>query len=68
MKPNDWSAVTVKAIIVRPGVYRLYRCRPFDGNEMDAPQGERIHNTKLEKLLAETLFPSTLFGMEPDKL
>ncbi len=66
MEEGDWTAVTIKAIIVRENVYRLYRCRPFDGNEQDAPQGERL-SRELEKAVAEALFPSTLYGMKPDK-
>jgi len=67
MKDGDWAALTVKAIIVRPGVYRLYSCRAFVGNEIDPPQGVRV-DPSLEKAVAEALFPSTLHGMEPDNL
>jgi hypothetical protein len=66
MKEEDWTAVSIKAIIVRKGVYRLYRCRPFDGDEQDAPQGERV-NRKQEEAVAQALFPSTLYGMKPDQ-
>jgi hypothetical protein len=70
MEVGDWSAVIVKAIIVRPGVYHLYRCFPFqqfDGVD-NPPQGQRIYPPSAEREVSEALFPVTLHGMEPDEL
>lgn len=64
IKAGDVMLFVVKAMIVRPGIYRLYRC-PFEGYMTeDIPQGCRIGVGERE--ICETLFPSLALVAEPD--
>ena len=68
IKPGDVMLFVVKAMVVRPGVYRLYRCAPYShlspyGKKI--PQGTRIVN---EREVCEALFPSLAGIAEPDIL
>lgn len=68
IEAGDVMLFIVKAKVVRPGVYRLYRCpclRAFaDGIDSgDIPQGSRIVN---EREICEALFPSLAMVAEPD--
>ena len=58
IEAGDVMLFVVKALVVRPGVYRLYRC-PFKMCRSDIPQGARIAN---EQEVCEALFP-TLAGV-----
>ena len=60
IKPGDVMLFVVKAMITRPGVYRLYRC-PYDGD--DIPQGGRIFD---EEAVCQELFPSLSAVAKPD--
>jgi hypothetical protein len=57
MKDGDYSLWGVKLLIVRPGVYRLYRVRYGEQDfENDEPQGARVGEN--EKKIAEALWPA----------
>lgn len=60
IEAGDVMLFVVKAMVVRDGVYRLYRCK-WEGKEI--PQGERIG---LEASVAEALFPSLAQLAYPD--
>lgn len=62
IKRGDVMLFVVKAMVVAPGVYRLYRC-PWEGNEKDVPQGSRILN---EVGVCDELFPSLSRVAGPD--
>lgn len=58
----------VKAMVVRPGVYRLYRCAPYShvssyGKKI--PQGSRVVN---EQEVCQALFPSLSMVAVPDEM
>lgn len=61
IETGDVMLFVVKAMVVRPGVYRLYRCaaKLLGG----VPQGSRILN---ESEVCEALFPSLALVAEPD--
>ena len=61
IKSGDIMMFTVKAMVVRPGVYRLYRC-PYDGDGI--PQGDRVLN---EDVVCQELFPSLSSVAKPDR-
>lgn len=57
IKAGDVMLFVVKAMVVRLGVYRLYRC-PFEGYlSEEVPQGARIGGGDEQKV-CEALFPS----------
>jgi len=63
IKSGDVMLFVVKAMIVRPGIYRLYRC-PFEGYlSKETPQGSRIAN---ERAVCEALFPTLAHVAKPD--
>ena len=80
IQPGDVMLFIVKAMVVREGAYRIYRC-PFDwsvdprstarfavplGTPLESlPQGSRILN---ERKVCEALFPSLAAVAEPDAL
>lgn len=57
---GDVMLFVVKAMVVGPGLYRLYRCK-FEGESL--PQGSRVLN---EKAVCEELFPSLALVAVPD--
>lgn len=61
IQSGDVMMFVVKAMVVRPGIYRLYRCA-YEG---EIPQGNRILN---EKEVCKALFPSLDLVAEPDTL
>lgn len=66
IETGDVMLFIVKAMVVRPGVYRLYRCPcppRFAGSDSEIPQGSRIDN---EQEVCETLFPSLAMVAKPD--
>jgi len=64
IKSGDEMLFVVKALVTRPGVYRLYRC-PWEGTEEDVPQGARVG--LYEDLVCEALFPSLAAVADPDQ-
>ena len=63
IQPGDVMMFVVKAMVTRPGHYRLYRC-PFE-NGTEIPQGSRIHN---EREVCKQLFPTLAQVARPDLL
>lgn len=67
IEAGDVMLFVVKALVVRPGVYRLYRCAYppvlIVGDDDKIPQGSRIVN---EREVCEALFPSLAMVAEPD--
>jgi len=62
---RDVMLTIVKAMVVRPGIYRLYRC-PYPPTLLynkEIPQGSRISN---EQEVCQALFPSLAAVAEPD--
>lgn len=62
IQPGDVMMFIVKALMVAPGRYRLYRC-PYGGGSQygpleaeDLPQGSRLG--EYEDFVCEELFPS----------
>jgi len=64
IQPGDVMLFVVKAMVTRPGLYRLYCC-PYPLALVDAeiPQGSRIAN---EQRVCESLFPSLAQVAVPD--
>jgi len=64
IKAGDVALFVVKAMVVRPGVYRLYRC-PYPEMFLtkEIPAGSRIIN---EQKACEALFPSLAQVAKPD--
>jgi len=66
IEAGDVMLSIVKAMVVRPGAYRLYRCSYpatlLYGDEI--PQGTRITN---ERETCEALFPTLAQVAEPDE-
>jgi hypothetical protein len=62
IKAGDVMLFVVKAMVVRPGEYRLYRCK-FESE--DIPQGDRIYTNEDE--VCEALFPSLAYVAEADR-
>jgi len=60
IEPGDVMMFVVKAMVVRPGRYRIYRCE-YKSDEI--PQGSRILN---EAEVCAALFPSLAMVAEPD--
>ena len=61
IEAGDVMLFVVKAMVVRPGIYRLYRCSlATDGK---VPQGSRIVN---ERQVCDALFPTLALVAEPD--
>lgn len=67
IEPGDVMLFVIKAMVVRPGVYRLYRCHyPYViENDEDVPQGNRIFN---EQEVCEALFPTLAQVAKPDEM
>jgi len=63
IEAGDAMLFIVKALVVRPGLYRLYRCRADDQEKI--PQGARIF--KHEEEVCEALFPSLAAVAKPDR-
>jgi len=65
IEAGDVMLYIVKALVVRPGVYWLYRCchRPHFEDDGEIPQGARIVN---EREVCQALFPSLAMVAEPD--
>jgi len=67
IEAGDMMLFVVKAMVVRPGVYRLYRCAYppvlIIGDDSKIPQGSRITN---EREVCQALFPSLAMVAEPD--
>lgn len=59
IQPGDIMMFVVKAMVVFPGHYQIYRC-PYEGS--DVPQGDRI---TLEGEVAQAIFPSLALVAEP---
>ncbi len=57
---GDVMLFVVKAMVVAPGAYRIYRC-PYDGA---VPQGSRI---PYEDMVCKALFPSLAQVASPDE-
>lgn len=57
---GDVMMFVVKACVVAPGLYRLYRCL-FEGEYI--PQGDRLFN---EERVCKELFPSLARVAKPD--
>lgn len=67
IEAGDVMLFVVKALVVRPGVYRLYRCAPYSHiheSRKRIPQGSRISN---KREVCEALFPSLAMVAEPDR-
>ena len=65
IQPGDVMILAVKAIVVRPGAYRLYRCA-FPAKDLsDVPEGSRIRN---EEMIGAELFRSLAIAADPDQL
>jgi len=66
IEPGDVMLFVVKAMVTRPGVYRLYRCLypPVLLYNDEIPQGTRIHHNEQE--VCEALFPSLAQVAKPD--
>lgn len=64
IRPGDVMLYIVKALVVREGVYRLYRC-PATRDILlgEIPQGSRISN---EEEVCEALFPTLAAVAQPD--
>lgn len=60
IKEGDVMLFVVKAMVVRPGVYRIYRCK-YTGE--DIPQGVRVTH---EAEVANAFFPSLAKVARPD--
>ena len=60
IKAGDVMLFIVKALVVRPKVYRLYRCAVEQGG---IPQGSRIIN---EQEVCDALFPTLARVAKPD--
>jgi len=67
IEPGDVMLFIVKAMVVRPGIYRLYRCPcpPVLLYNDEIPQGNRIIN---EREVCEVLFPSLAQVAKPDNM
>lgn len=64
IEAGDVMLYIVKALVVRPGVYRLYRCAyPLALVDAEIPQGSHIVN---QREVCEALFPSLSMVAEPD--
>lgn len=67
IQPGDVMLFVIKAMVVRPGVYRIYRCSYDEAMSMagsgELPQGSRISN---ERIVCEALFPTLAAIAEPD--
>jgi len=64
---GDVMLFVVKAMVVRPGVYRLYRC-PYPPTLLyneEIPQGSRINGDERE--VCEALFPTLAQVAKPDE-
>lgn len=61
IQPGDVMMVVVKAIVVAPQTYRIYRCT-IRGDEV--PQGMRILD---EEEVCKTMFPSLANVAHPDE-
>lgn len=62
---GDVAFYVVKVMIVRPGIYRLYRCEFTPKRHCEEiPQGDRIFENV--KQVCEVLFPSVAAEAEPD--
>lgn len=66
IKSDDVMLSTVKALVVRPGAYRIYRC-PFQTDVRMMPQGMRVP-PHAEAAICEAFFPSLAQIAEPDEL
>lgn len=62
IQAGDVMLFIVKALVVSPGYYRLYRCSA--NTEEAIPQGNRILN---EAEVCEVLFPSLAAVAVPDR-
>ena len=60
IQQGDTMMFVVKAIVVAPGRYRIYRC-PYEGYYI--PQGLRVVP---EDVVAQAIFPSLAQVAEPD--
>lgn len=67
IETGDVMLFIMKALVVRPGVYRLYRCSYppvlVVGDDSKIPEGSRIAH---ERKVCEALFPSLAAVAEPD--
>lgn len=66
IESGDVMLFVVKAMVVRPGVYRLYRCS-YPATLLyndEIPQGTRITN---EREVCEALFPTLAQVAKPDE-
>ena len=66
IEAGDVALFVVKAMVVRPGLYRLYRCAyplRFMSDDSEIPQGDRIAN---EEQVCQALFPSLAMVAKPD--
>ena len=65
IKSGDVALFIVKAMVVRTGAYRLYRCRyPVAPDSNEIPQGDRMVN---EEEVCQALFPSLAMIAKPDR-
>lgn len=60
IQSGDVMMFVVKAMVVAPGRYRIYRCL-YEPD--DVPQGDRV---TLEDEVARAIFPSLALVAEPD--
>lgn len=63
IQAGDVLLFTVKAMVVRPGFYRIYRCSCNSGE--DIPQGSRLPPEQ-ERAVCKVLFPSLALVADPD--
>ncbi len=63
IRPGDVMMFVVKAIVVAPGHYRIYRW-VYEGP--DVSQGNRVALRALEDAVAKAIFPSLAQVAEPD--
>jgi hypothetical protein len=61
IQQGDVALLTVKLVMVREGVYRIYRCS--HGSDEEILQGSRINN---EKEVCRALFPIFVAVAKPD--
>jgi hypothetical protein len=64
LRPGDTMLFVLKAIVMRDGRYRIYRC-PYEAHG-DIPQGSRVYD---ETAVAEAIFPVLGWaGLRPDDM
>ena len=65
IESGDVMLFVVKAMVVRPGIYRLYRCHYLPTFAEEIPQGNRIGGGERE--VCKALFPTLARVAKPDE-